>query len=159
MPITTATGTKFYIGPSVLDTVDTTSEFTGLTYVEVGLVETLGEVGDESSAVTFAALGDGRTRKAKGARDAGTMAVTVAHDPLDDGQLAMIAAEGTSLNYAIKMELPDKPNATGTPTIQYFRGLVMSKRLNVGGNDNVIRRTFNLGVNSEIYEVPATAGA
>lgn len=159
MAITTASGTKFWIGPSVLDTTDSASEFASLAWVEVGLVETYGEVGDESSAVTFAAVGDGRIRKAKGARDAGTMALTVAHDPLDAGQLALIAAEGTNNNYAFKMEMPDKPNASGTNTIVYFRGLVMSKRANVGGNDNVIRRTFNIGVNSPLYEVPATAGA
>ena len=158
MPIVTATGAKLSIGTSVLETVDTTVEFAALTYTEIGLIENLGEVGDESSSVTFAALGDGRIRKAKGARDAGTMAVTVAHDPADTGQIAMEAAEGTNLNFAFKLELPDKPNATGTNSIMYFRGLVMSKRRNVGTNDNVIRRTYNLGVNSQIYETVATAG-
>jgi hypothetical protein len=159
MAIITASGTRLSIGPSVLETVDSAAEFAPLAWVEVGLIETLGEVGDESAAVTFAAIGDGRIRKAKGARDAGTMAITCAHDPMDLGQSAMEAAEGTNLNYAFRLVLPDKPNATGTDTIMYFRGLVMSKRRNVGTNDNVVRRTYNLGVNSQIYEVPATAGA
>ncbi|WP_046869359.1 phage tail tube protein [Microvirga massiliensis] len=159
MPIVTASGTRFFIGPSVLESVDTVEEFEDLTdWTEIGLVETYGEVGDESSAVTFAAVGDSRVRKAKGARDAGTMALTVAHDPMDEGQTALDAAEGTNLNFAFRIEYPDKPNATGTGTIEYFRGLVMSRRRNIGGNDNVIRRTYSIGVNSQMFEVKATAG-
>lgn len=154
--IFTASGTKFSIGPSA-GTASSVSEYAALTpYTLVGLIETFGEVGDESSAVTFAAIGDGRTRKAKGARDAGTMTLTVGDDALDAGQLALIAAEGSNVNFAFKMVLPDRSTVSGTDTTLYFRGLVMSKRLNVGGNDNVVRRTFSIGINSQIYEVPAT---
>lgn len=156
MAIITASGTKFYIGGQVTDTVDTASEFAALTWVEVKNVETYGEFGDESSAVTFSAVGDGRVQKAKGARDAGTLAVTVGLVPNEPGQLAFIAAEGTNKNYAFKMVLPDAPTDLYTNTINYFRGLVMSKRLNVGGNDNVLRRTFNVGINSEIFELAPT---
>ena len=85
--------------------------------------------------------------------------ITVAHASDDTGQAAMIAAEATYSNYAFKVELPNRLNATGTDETQYFRGLVMSKRQNIGNNDNVVRRTFNLGVNSEIVVVAATAGA
>lgn len=153
--IVTASGTRFLIGPTPAASVDTLAEFAALSYVEVGLIETLGEVGDEANAVTGAALGDGRVRKAKGARDAGTMPVTVFHDPADAGQLAMIDAEASNNNYAFKIILPDGPTTSSTDTIQYFKGLVMSKRLNIGENDNIIRRTFNVGVNSQMYESPA----
>lgn len=156
--IFTATGAKLFIGPSVTNTTDTAAEYAALTWTEVGLIETLGEFGDESNEVTFAVLGDGRIRKAKGARNAGTLAITVAHASDDTGQQAMIAAEATYSNYAFKVVLPNRLNATGTDEIQYFRGLVMSKRQNIGNNDNVVRRTFNLGVNSEIVTVAPTAG-
>ena len=52
----------------------------------------VGEFGDQSNDVTFAAIGDSRVRHAKGARDAGTLSLTCAHDPLDAGQAAMEAA-------------------------------------------------------------------
>lgn len=156
--IFTATGTKIYIGPSVTNATDIASEYAALTWKEIGLVETVGEFGDESSSVTFAAVGDGRQRKAKGARDAGTLTITCAHAADDEGQQAIIAAEATYNNYAFKVVLPNRLNATGTDEINYFRGLVMSKRKNVGGNDNVVRVTFNVGVNSEIVEVAPTAG-
>lgn len=156
--IVTASGAKMYIGPAVTSTsADSLAEFAAVTaWTEIGLIESLGEYGDESSAVTFAALGDGRMRKAKGARDAGTIALTVAHDPTDTGQAAMEAAEATNNNYAFKVTLPDGPTDAYTDTTQYFRGLVMSKRKNVGSNDNVIRSTYNVGINSEIFTDPAS---
>ncbi len=158
--IFTATGAKLYIGPSVTNAVDTVGEYAALTpWTEVGLVSTLGEYGDESSEVTFAVLGDGRIRKAKGARNAGTLAITVAHAADDTGQQAMVAAEATYSNYAFKIVLPNRLNATGTDEIQYFRGLVMSKRLNVGSNDSVVTDTYNVGVNSEVLSVAPTAGS
>lgn len=156
--IFTATGTKIFIGPSVTNATDTTAEFAALTWTEIGLVESLGEFGDQSSAVTFAVIGDGRTRKAKGARDAGSVTITVGHDTTDDGQAALIAAEATYNNYAFKVVLPNRLNVTGTDEIQYFRGLVMSKRLNVGGNDNVVKDTYEVGINSPVYVVEPTAG-
>ncbi len=157
--IQTTSGARFYIGGhSVTSTqMDTLAEFeANTTWTEVGLIEDLGEVGDESSEVTGAAIGDGRIRKAKGARNAGTMAIKCFHDPLDTGQLAMIAAEATNDNYPFKIILPDSPSGAYSDTIQYFRGLVMSKRLQLGTNDNLMRRMFNVGVNSEIFEDPAS---
>ena len=60
--------------------------------------------------------------------------------PLDAGQRQLIAAEATNDNYAFKIELPDGPPTPGTNTFQYFRGLVMSKELRLGTNDNIMRR-------------------
>lgn len=153
MAIITASGTKFYIGGQVLDAVDTAAEFAALTWVEIKNIETYGEFGDASAAVTFSAVGDGRVQKAKGARDAGELALTIGVVPNEPGQLALIAAEGTNKNYAFKIELPDAPTDDFTNTIMYFRGLVMGKRLNVGGNDNVLRRAVSIGINSAIIEI------
>jgi hypothetical protein len=156
--IFTATGTRLFIGPVAGPSIDTVAKFDALTWTEVGLVETIGEYGDESSPVTFSALSDARTRKAKGAKDAGNLAVTTAHDATDEGQQALSAAESVNSNFAFKVILPNRLNPTGTDEINYFRGLVMSKRKNVGGNDNVVRMTYNVGVNTEIFEVEPTAG-
>lgn len=155
--ITTATGAKIYIGPQTPASTDTVAEFSALSpYVEIGLVESLGEFGDQSSTVNFAALNDGRQRKAKGIRDAGDIALTCAHDTTDAGQNALVAAEATPLKYAFKVVLPDQLTTGGTGTTLYFRGLVMSKRLNVGSSDNVIRQSFMIGIDSAIAETPAS---
>ncbi len=156
--IQTTSGARFFISnSSITSAVDSIGEFEATSqWIEIGLVEDLGELGDEASAVTGAAIGDGRIRKAKGARDAGTLAVVCFHDPIDAGQLAVIAAEGTNNNYGFKIILPDSPSQAYSDTIQYFRGLVMSKRLRLGTNDNIMRRMFNIGVNSEVFEDPAS---
>lgn len=151
--IVTASGTRVYIGPAVASVdADTLAEIEVLSpYVEIGLIESVGEFGDQSADVSFAAIGDGRMRHAKGARDAGTMTLTCAHDPTDLGQAALEDAEGTNDNYAFKVVLPDSPGPSYTDTIIYFRGLVRSKRKNIGTNDNVIRNTYEVGINSELF--------
>jgi hypothetical protein len=154
--VVTASGTRVFIGSAVTSAVDTIAEFEGISgWVEVGLVESVGEYGDQSNAVNFEALGDGRVRHSKGARDAGTLAIVCGHDPTDSGQAALIAAEATNNNYAFKVILPDGP-AGYSDTIQYFRGMVMGKRLNVGNNENIIRKNFSVTINSEIFEDPAS---
>src|SRR3954468_23182876 len=121
--VVTASGTRVYIGPAALSTMDTVVEFQAVTvWTEVGLVESVGEYGDQANAVNFEALGDSRVRHSKGARDAGTMALVCGHDPPDTGQAALEAAEATNNNYAFKVVLPDGP-AGFSDTIQYFRGM------------------------------------
>jgi len=154
--IETTSGTKFYISTvAAASTVDTLAEYEALSWQEVSEVEDLGNVGDVSSEVTGAAIGDSRVRKAKGARNAGTMNV-ICFDtvPLDAGQTAVIAAEASNSNYAFKIELPEPD--VGTAATIYFRGLVMSNELRLGTNDNIRRRAFNIGVNSALTEEPAT---
>lgn len=155
--IITASGTRVYIGAAVTSTsADSLAEFQAMTpWTEISLIESLGEFGDESSDVSFAAIGDGRMRHAKGARDAGTMTITVAHTPEDAGQAAIEAAEATNDNYAFKVVLPDAPTGAWSDTEIYFRGLVKSKRKNVGSNDNVVRNTYQVGINSELFTDPA----
>src|SRR4249920_1455521 len=96
--IETTSGTKFFISTTAAaSTVDTLAEYEALTWQEILEVEDLGNVGDVSSEVTGAAISDSRIRKAKGARNAGTMNV-ICFDtvPLDAGQEAVIAAEASN---------------------------------------------------------------
>jgi hypothetical protein len=146
--IITSSGTHIYIGPAVTSAQsDTLVEFQAMTgWTEIGLVESIGEFGDKSNAVTFAAINDSRMRKQKGIRDAGDMALSVAHDPADAGQVAIEAAEATASAYAFKVVLPD---AGGT--VKYFRAYVMSQPLNIGGNDNVVKKSYTIAIDSEIF--------
>jgi hypothetical protein len=152
----TASGTKVSIGPSTTATTDTAVEFAALSWTDIGLVESIGAFGDQSSTVSGAVIGDARTRKAKGARDAGEMTITVFDGPDDTGQQALVAAEATNNNYAFRLVAPNRLTTGGTDGIEYFRGMVMGKRKNFGGNDNLVRRTFAVGINSPIIEVLPT---
>jgi hypothetical protein len=157
MTITTATGAKYFIGGTTAIDYATDAgaieDFEALTWVEIKEVEDGGEFGDESADVTFQSLGDGRVRHLKGARDAGTIALVVGDDPLDPGQIAVRAAEKTKFQYNFKVEYEDAPSALYANSVDYFRGLVMSARKNVGTGDNVLRRTFNIGISTEILSV------
>jgi len=154
MTITTATGARYFIGGTTdinysSDAAAITA-FKALTWVEIGEVEDGGEFGDESSDVTFQSLSDGRVRHLKGARDAGTLDLVVGDDPLDAGQIAVRAAEQTKFMHNFKIEYEDAPGPTYSNSVDYFRGLVMSFRKNVGEGDNVMRRTASIGINTVI---------
>jgi hypothetical protein len=156
MAATTLSGAIISIGPATV--VDTLALIKALTpFVPIGEAEDYGEVGDDSPLVTFASVGDGRIRNLKGARNAGSLTLVCARDPLDAGQQALIAGEKTKFQFAIKIELPDKPTPAGTNSTLYFRALVASARNRLGTNDNVMRQVFTLAVNSQVFEEPATA--
>lgn len=160
MAVKTAAGTKIYIGPSIVEaTTDTLAEFTALTYTEIKGVTTTPEIGDESSLVTAMDLGSARVQKGKGVRDSGSATLTVNADPADAGQLALVAAEATQNVYAFKIVYPDKLNATGTDTEEYFGGIVRGKRRTGGDANAVLQRTFNVDATTAVYEKVATAGA
>lgn len=156
MSINTASGGKLYVSSAaVASSIDTKAEFEALTWVEVGEIETLGEFGDESNVVNFAALSDARVRKQKGTRDAGLLALVVGHDPRDAGQIKLLAAEESKFKWGFKIINPDAETAAYTDSIYYFRALVTSRRLNMGGNDNVVRRAYNIAIDSAVIEVPS----
>lgn len=150
MTVNTASGAKVFIGGTTA--ADTLSEFQALTWVEVGEVEDLGEFGDESEQVKFTALSDGRTRNLKGPRDGGMVNVVCGDDPNDLGQVAMEAAEASPLAHNIKVLLNDAITVGGDGSEHYWRGKVFSKRRNVGQANNVVKRTFQVSVDTVILD-------
>lgn len=113
-------------------------------------------MGDESEQVTFTSLADSRTRKLKGPRDAGTQTVVVGDDMTDEGQASMAAAERSPLDFNFKVVLNDAVTLGGEGSVHYYFGKVFSKRRNVGQANNVVRRNFAVGINSEIVEIDPT---
>jgi len=155
-------GSKFYISPTSVDVdaIEAMNDADMLEFYEdiadweeVEEIENLGTVGDTAEEISFTTIGRNRVRKLKGPRDAGTQEVTVGRDPLDDGQEALIAAEGNDFNYPFKIELNDARSANYTKSVLYYAGLVMSKPTNMGTNPTVVTRAFNIGINTSIVEV------
>lgn len=163
--ISSSAGTKIYVGPQValnvlspLSISAAVANFEAIAendWVEIGGVESIGEFGDQSNAITFASLGDTRLLKLKGVRDAGTLAVVCGRDPEDEGQLAMEEAETEPGNYRFRVVMNDEPTDAYSPTTFYFAGQVMSRAVNVADVNAVTRRTYNVGINTPIYEDPA----
>ena len=151
-----ASGTKVYIAPSVTSEPADATAYGALTWTEIGDVESVGQYGDEAQVLTASTLQDARVFKAKGPRDAGSLSLTVLDRPDDTGQIALIAAEATSFSYPFKVVLPNRITTGGTDQIEYFIGLVTSKRLDVGDSGNIVKRAFSVAINSKVTEVAPT---
>lgn len=157
-------GSRFYIGDAAIDDQDedfAAADFDAVEWTEVKGWVTMGASGDAATLVTSDQIANSRTKKAKGTRNAGSMENvfdTVKDDP---GQIAMIAAEATQLNYPFRIVYNDAP-ATGvspTPSESLFIGLVMSKSRAGGGANDPRRTNATIEINSNIVEIAASAGA
>jgi hypothetical protein len=152
----TGLNAQAWIGPVADDAVDTEAEFIALTpYVAIGMIETIGEFGDTSEDVTANVINEGRTRHAKGTRDAGTCTITCFWKPNDPGQQDLMDAEATSNRYAIKISPRDRLTPAGTDSISFFRGLVRSARRSELSANEPQRIVFDIGVDSAVTYVPA----
>lgn len=151
-----STGTRVYISTSVTAEPADAAAYAALAWTEIGDVESLGDYGDEAPILTAQTLQDERVFKAKGARDAGTLAITCLDRPDDAGQIAAIAAEATKFNYPFKVVLPNRLTVSGTDQTEYLIGLVSSKRVTVGDNSSFIKRMFQVAINSKVTTVAAT---
>lgn len=158
MAIASTTGARVYIGP-VNNTANDETAYAALSYTEVLDIESTSEFGDQASTIEFTALGDARVRKRKGVRNAGDMSMVVANNPLDTGQIALIAAEATEFTYAVKIVLADGADANDTDSVFYYRALVGSRRLGGLQANQIVKRTFAFYIDSAIVEVPSEAVA
>ena len=134
-----------FIGP--VTTATSQSALAALTYIEIGSVESIGEFGPQGQDVSFTPLKGPSVQHLKGAIDNGMLPIVYAADPLDPGQIALGVAAGTKFEYAVKIVLNDEADDNDTPTTFYARGPVFGKRVNVGGANDVRKRTSNIGLN------------
>lgn len=156
--VSTAAGVAFAIGTTA--TIDESSsaaaitDFQNDTFKKVGEVESVPSFGDTINPVNFTALADQRVRKFKGSRDAGTIDIPVAFQVTNQGQADMKAAleDKTQDDYNFRVTFSDATGG-GTNTVVYFRGKVMSRNIEAGSVDNIVRATYQIGINSPIYQV------
>lgn len=112
MTIFATAGSKLYIGAAFAAQLSgdlEEADFSGQTWTEIQPLETIGTLGDTASEITFDEVGNQRTRKLKGTRNAGNMDVVAGIDYADAGQIAVLAAEKTPHNYAFRLVFPDAP--------------------------------------------------
>ncbi|MDF2797515.1 MAG: hypothetical protein K0R85_259 [Devosia sp.] len=154
-------GCKFFIGGAVADkgTDFVAADFTSQTWIEVGEWVTMGDMGDAAADITSQVVGEQRDKHAKGTRNAATMENVFNFDALDPGQIALIAAERSSNNFAFKIELNDKPAVGAAPknSLRYFIALVNSARETGGGANTLRTLAVSLQPNSNFVRVAASA--
>ena len=149
----TQSGNKFYISTTAENddlTDHAGSGFPSLSWVEVGNVGQLPEVGNDQNLPSYNVLSRGVSLKGKGVADAGAGTLEVARNDVDAGQIAMGAAAALSNfdNYAFKIERQDG-------SIDYLRGLVTGPMRSGGGNDDFDLLTYNISLNQEVLHVAA----
>src|SRR5262245_45916283 len=153
MPVLATAKTKVFIGgvlTAPFGTSMTEASFGDIeTWTEIKPLETIGNYGDSAEVIKTTYVSDARTRKLKGARDAGTIELVAGLDYTDAGQLAAIAAEADSSTYAFKVEFSDAP-AGGTPSQRMFTGLVTSVQEQLGGSGDTMKLAITVEVDSNI---------
>lgn len=155
--IKTGTGCTISIGTVLAAPNGTAAEYAADTYASVGDVESIGRFGDKRASVTFAALSDGRMRKARGTADAGDSEVVYAHVTANSGQDAIYAAfNATSQSndeFNFRIQLNDLISTS--PTTFYFRARIMGREVLEIVNDGVVRVAATLAINTTVLEVAA----
>lgn len=158
-------GAKFFIGAAVNSVPDDAdidaADFSSVTWTEVKGWQNMGAVGDAATLISEDIISSGRTLKAKGTRNAGSMQNNFIVQSADPGQIALIAAEATDFNYPFKIEFDDAPPTGTAPkgTIKYFYGIVMTAQENGGGANTARLLQGNVEINSPVITVAPTTGA
>jgi hypothetical protein len=153
-------GSKLYIGNAPMAFTGTdfvVSDFNAVVWTNIGRLSNMGSAGDSSQLVTFDAVGEKRTRKLKGTRNAGAMQIVAGLDYADPGQIALIAAEKTDYTYPFKFELNDAPPG-GSPSLRFFTALVMGSAEQYNEANSVMQLLSSLEVDSNYVKVNASAG-
>jgi hypothetical protein len=157
-----STGTKFYLcetAPTITGVEeDDLDAFDALVWVEVGMVESIGEFGPEGTIGTFMPLGTGVACKYRGTTDNGEVQLSIAKTTTDTGLAALIGRQGNPVEAAFKVEL----SAVGTTTEGHlipakhqryvFLGLVKSARITVGTGDDVVKVSVGIPITGDIIE-------
>ena len=110
---------------AVLPATDDAAGYNVLTWAAIGEVTDLGEFGREYATVTHNPVASRRTIKRKGSYNDGTMALQLALDRDDAGQILVKTALASDANKAFRITYQDGSK-------DYFSAMVMSFKTNVG---------------------------
>lgn len=157
MAFSNASG-KFYICETPQNSTLAQVDYEGLTWVEVGGVGSIGELGSQQNVITYDTWSDAVTQKSKGLTNAGDADLEVARDAADAGQNILRAIAGNPDKYASKIVYDDGLSGN-TGTTVYNRGMVLGPRRPNGRNEDFILEIFTLAmVQEEIVVAPLSGG-
>ena len=139
--------TKVSIG-AVSDDEMTLAKFKAdTTYKPIDGITNVGGFGGSRQLITSDHVNSGKTKKAKGTINYGSMALTADRQPNDEGQLAAIAAVEPDDAYNIKVEVPI---GKGKTEVYYFPAYVMTNQRDFGGAND----TQKLQLTLELDDAP-----
>ena len=124
--------------------------YKALTWVVVGKVVNLPTIGDTHNDITIDLLSDGRVQHVTGSADGGANEVTIASDPSDAGQTALLAVNGLNTQSSFRIVDP-----APSSEVVYFGGLVSSLKDTQRDTSSYKGKTFTLMVNTPILRTTA----
>lgn len=140
----TNSGSKLFVCETDQLTVLNLAAFAALTWVQVGGVGLVGEVGSNQNVIEYDTWDDEVIDKGKGMINAGSPEVELTRRPTDAGQIILRAQALENLTYAFKIVRNDPATVGGTGTIIYNRGLVVGPRRPQGRNEDIDLEIFTL---------------
>lgn len=154
--IQTMSGAKLSISASLPATYDAAGYgATGVAFTEIGEVENFGEHGGTANVSTFTNVDDATVQKLKGAKDYGTLSLTIGNVPSDAGQALIDTAFESTSRYSAKIVYP-AGDGEATGEIHYLDMLVTRRVWQDGAVDDVRRLAVDLAVCRKPVVVDAT---
>jgi hypothetical protein len=145
MAVMTSAGSTLSIATGVPATYDAAG-FAAKTFVVVGEITDLGELGKEYATVTHSPVGSRAVQKFKGSYNNGSMQIQMARDTSNAGQVAMKDALNSDADYSFKVALQDLSKI-------YFVGKVTTFKVAVGSVDQITGSNCTIEISGEIVEV------
>lgn len=145
--------TKVSIG-AVADDEPTLAKYEAdTTYIPIDGLTNIGGYGGTRQLITSDHVGSGKTKKAKGSINYGSMNLAADYQPSDPGQLAVEAAVEADDAYNIKVE---RPIGKGKVRIDYFPAFVMSNANELGGSNDAQKLQITLELDDKpLTKMPA----
>lgn len=151
----TMSGAIFSICATLPESYDAAGyQSTDLVFSEVGEIENYGEYGVTANVSNFTAVKTAIVQKFKGAKDYGTMSMTLGNMPSDAGQDIVEAAVESQNRYSVKIEYP---LASGEVTKEtHFLDVLVTKRTFMNGAVDDVRK---LSVDMAVCRQPVIVAA
>lgn len=159
--IFTASRSSFSISTTTTNPITyDASGYGALTYQKACPLQSIGPFGTRYEQSTFDDLCTGDRIKLKGINDNGDMEIVLGYDDTDAGYDYIFAAaeDNSAANYHFKITLPNKQNSTGTDSVFYFSGKVMSAIVTPSDANTPVTLNVTIGISSKVIRVKSTAG-
>lgn len=122
------------------------------TFVEIGLVVSIPDIGKDYSATAFKSLKTGAEQFTVGGYSAGgVISIPIGKDLNDSGQAAVKAALGDNLNYNFKITDNDTTATLTKPGFVTFKAKVVGFKTNRGGENTNIMGTIMLAIDAASF--------
>lgn len=141
----TVAGSKFSLVAGAPATEDTAG-YAALTFVPVGEITSLGDIGGEYNSVTTNSISSRIQQTLKGVFIPGTFELAVGDDMSDAGQLLLETAYGIPTgtpDVSYSFELEDQNGDK-----YYFQGLVTKFTTTRGDNDAIVAGSVSIAINT-----------